>query len=64
MQGVNHDVGSNQSTLLLYGAVLLANIDGAGVLDYGVKALVGGVIWLGFKLTSDYLSQKIKKKNK
>ncbi|MFZ5554580.1 MAG: hypothetical protein ACOZCO_15780 [Bacteroidota bacterium] len=64
MQGTNQDTGNNHSSLLLYGAVMLANIDYAGVADYALKAFVGGTIWLGFKLAADYLSQKIKRKSK
>lgn len=64
MQGTNQDTANNHSSLLLYGAVMLANIDYVGVADYVIKAMVGGVIWLGFKLAADYLSQKIKRKNK
>ncbi len=63
MQGANQDTG-NHTSLLLYGALMFANIDAASVMDYTVKALVGGVVWLGFKIAADYLSQKIKKKNK
>lgn len=64
MQGANQDTGNNQSSLLLYGAVLLANIDYVSIADYAIKAFVGGTIWLGFKLAADYLSQKIKRKSK
>ncbi|MFZ5552485.1 MAG: hypothetical protein ACOZCO_05160 [Bacteroidota bacterium] len=63
MQGANQDT-TNHTSLLLYGALMFANIDAASVMDYTVKAVVGGVVWLGFKIAADYLSQKIKKKNK
>ncbi len=63
MQGTNQETGNN-SSVLLYGALMFANIDAASVMDYTVKALVGGVVWLGFKVAADYLSQKIKNKNK
>ncbi len=63
MQGTNQDTG-NHSSVLLYGALMFANIDAASVMEYTVKALVGGVVWLGFKIAADYLSHKIKNKNK
>jgi len=54
--------------LFLPSTILLANIDYSGLLDYSLKAVLGGVIWLVFKFTSDYLDrkniQKIKKNNK
>lgn len=52
-QSVN--AGSN---LLLTGYVFLANIDLAGLMDYAIKAFVGGGIWLGYKLVADYLERK------
>ena len=51
----SESIGSN---MLLTGCIFLANIDLTGVLDYAVKAFVGGGIWLGFKLTADYLERK------
>ncbi len=49
---------STGSNILLTGCILLANLDFAGLLDYAVKALVGGGIWLGYKMTADYLERK------
>ncbi len=51
------------SNLLLTGTIILANVDVAGLLDYGLKALLGGAIWLGYKLTADYLERKRKAKD-
>lgn len=48
------------SNVLLTGTLLLANIDVNGLLDYGFKALVGGGIWLGYKMISDYMDRKNK----
>ncbi|WP_207515025.1 hypothetical protein [Longitalea luteola] len=56
-----NETGSN---VLLTGIVLLANFDLAGLADYGLKALVGGAIWLGYKLTADYLADRKKMQNK
>lgn len=50
--------GSSSSNIILTGAILLANLDFAGLLDYAVKAMVGGAIWLGYKVTADYIERK------
>ncbi len=58
------DTGTSHfSNVLLTGTIILANVDVAGLLDYGLKALLGGAIWLGYKLTADYLERKRKAKN-
>ncbi len=49
------NIGSN---MLLTGCIFLANIDITGLLDYAVKAFIGGGIWLGFKMTADYIERK------
>ena len=54
----NNDTGSN---IFLTGTILFANLDFSGLLDYGLKALLGGAIWLGYKMTSDYIERKRKK---
>jgi hypothetical protein len=51
----------NGSNMFLTGAILLANFDYIGLTDYALKAVVGGVIWMTFRLATDYLSNKIKK---
>jgi hypothetical protein len=50
------------SNLLLTGTIILANVDVNGLVDYGLKALLGGAIWLGYKITADYLDRKKKRK--
>ena len=62
MNGGNQQ--SNVSVFLL-GVVLnlMAAIDYAGLLDYGLKAVLGGLIWLGFKLLGEYVSKRIQGKN-
>lgn len=52
---------SGFNNVLLTGTIILANVNINGILDYGLKALVGGAIWLGFKLTADYIDRKNKK---
>ncbi|MBN8674998.1 hypothetical protein PDL71_10770 [Lacibacter sp. MH-610] len=53
---------TTSSSILLTGIVFLANLDFVGLLDYALKAGIGGAIWLGFKLTADYLERKRKSK--
>lgn len=50
------------SNVLLTGTILLANVDVNGLLDYGLKAFLGGAIWLGYKLTADYMDRKRKER--
>lgn len=52
----------SSSNIFLTGSILLANLDYSGLADYAIKALVGGVIWMVFKITGDYISERLKKK--
>jgi len=49
------------SNLFLTGTILLANTDYTGLLDYALKALVGGAIWFTYKVSAEYLIRKKKK---
>ena len=49
------------SSLFLTGTILLANMNYSDLMDYAVKALIGGAIWMGFKLMGDFISNKLKK---
>lgn len=55
-----HSDSSNH--LFLTGAILFANLDYTGLLEYALKAIIGGAIWMGFKLGGDYLATRKKKK--
>ena len=46
------------NNVFLPGTILLANIDVTGLLEYALKAGVGGFIWLGFKMAGEYLERK------
>jgi hypothetical protein len=59
---VNESNGDNFSNLYLTGTILLANLDYTGVVDYAVKAVVGGLIWMVFKVAGDYISERVTKK--
>lgn len=53
---------SSFSSVFLTGCILLANLDFTGLIEYAIKAAIGGGIWLGYKLTADYLTDWRKKK--
>lgn len=53
------DSGSN---LFLTGTILLANVDYSGMADYAIKALIGGAIWMAFKVAGEMISERFKKK--
>jgi hypothetical protein len=53
---------SIDSHMFLTGTILLANFNYSGLADYALKALVGGVIWMLFKIAGDFISEQLKKK--
>ena len=58
-----HTSASDSSTnIFLTGAVLLANLDSSSLAEYALKAAIGGLIWMTFKIASDFISEKIKNK--
>jgi len=59
MDAKMHD---SSSSIFLTGAILFANLDYTSLGEYALKATIGGLIWMGFKLATDYLSSKLKKK--
>lgn len=63
MSGGNQQ--SNVSVFLL-GVVLnlMAAIDYTSLFDYGLKAILGGLIWLGFKLLGEYITAKMQEKKR
>jgi len=38
---------------MLTACILLAQIDMHGLMDYALKAGIGGAIWLGYKVVAD-----------
>jgi hypothetical protein len=46
------------SNVLLTGTLLLANMDVNGYIDYGIKAAIGGAVWLIFKVTADFIERR------
>jgi hypothetical protein len=43
-----------------YGAVfnIIANVDTVSFGEYAIKALIGGLIWIAFKLLGDWIGNK------
>jgi hypothetical protein len=61
---IKNPVGDTTSTnMVLTGAVLMANFNDPTLTEYAVKAILGSVIWMVFKLTTDYFSERMKNKN-
>ena len=55
----------NGDHILLTACIWYANIDFVGLADYAIKAIIGGIIWFGFKLASECFANWIKnRKNK
>lgn len=52
------------SSIFLTGAILFANLDYGSLGEYALKAAIGGAIWMAFKVTSDYISERIKNRKK
>ena len=60
---IRNPVGDTTSTnMVLTGAVLMANFNDPSLTEYGVRAILGSLIWMAFKLATDYLSERIKNK--
>lgn len=49
---------NTSQSIFLTGFILLANLDFAGLLEYGLKAAIGGGIWLAYKLIADHIERK------
>lgn len=44
--------------VMLTACIWCANLDFTGLADYAIKAIIGGAIWLGFRLIADHVSRK------
>jgi hypothetical protein len=66
MNGTAQVQNSNNISVFLFGAILnvLAAVDYTSLIDYGVKAILGGVIWLAFKIIGEYMAARIARKVK
>lgn len=60
---IRNPIGDTTSTnMVLTGAVLMANFNDPTLTEYAVKAILGSVIWMAFKLATDFFSERIKNK--
>lgn len=64
MEKTQSTTDSSSSSLFLTGTILLANMDYTGLMDYAIKALIGGAIWMAYKIAGDALSTRMGNKNK
>jgi hypothetical protein len=64
-EGTTVKLQSNFSAFLL-GAVLnlLVVVNMEGIVDYSLKAIAGGLIWVIFKVTGEYLTAKVVQRKK
>lgn len=53
---------TSSSSLFLTGTILLANMDYTGLMDYAIKAVIGGAIWMAYKIAGDFFSTKMTNK--
>lgn len=60
----NAALQDGSTNIFLTGAILFASMDYSGLAEYAVKAAIGGVIWMAFKLATDLVSAKIKQNRK
>ncbi len=58
----NQPSTDSTSNLFLTGTILLANLDYSSLADYALKAIVGGIIWMSFRVAGDYISERLKRK--
>ena len=58
----NQTSNDNSSNFYLTGSILLANLDYTDLADYALKAVIGGVIWMAFKVAGDFISERLNKK--
>ena len=57
-------VSTDHSSVFLTGAILLANMDYSGLLDYALRAAIGGAIWMAFKIATEHFGEKVKNKKR
>jgi hypothetical protein len=60
----DHSQGQSNGIVFLLGAIfnILANTDFSNLLDYTLKAVIGGFVWLLYKLLADFISSRSKSK--
>lgn len=61
---LKHQDINTASHHFLTGAILFANLDYSGLSAYATKAIIGGAIWMCFKLAGDYFSYRLVNRHK
>jgi hypothetical protein len=61
MKILDHLQPENISNIFLYAVIMLANIDYLSIIDYSLKALIGGIVWFLVKIMQDYYSPRVRK---
>ncbi len=49
---------NSSSNIFLTGCILFANLDFTGLMDYALKAVIGGLMWLLFKMFADSIERR------
>ena len=62
MAEIKHNTGDGSGSMLLTASLLFANMDYASLQDYAIKAVVGGAIWMAFKIGAECIIERMKKK--
>ena len=58
---IQHD---SSSSVFFFFFILFANVDSSSLMEYAIKAGIGGAIWMAFKLATDFINIKLKAKKK
>ncbi|MDQ3073829.1 MAG: hypothetical protein M3Q97_11270 [Bacteroidota bacterium] len=60
----HHQQDDSNLYVFFIGAIfnVMADPSISGLEDYAIKATIGGIIWLLFKVIADWISQKLKVK--
>lgn len=65
---MNASTAQSQSnfSIFLLGAILniLAGLDYTSLMDYTAKAIIGGIVWLVFKVIADFVKERFIVKEK
>lgn len=64
MQVIKGMVHENIGSMFLYLVILFAGIDYQGILDYCLKAFLGGTIWFAYKIIAEYYLIRLRKTQK
>lgn len=55
---------SDVNSVFLYLFILFADLDYTSIMDYTIKAVIGGAVWFAFKIIGEHFSRKVKRYHK